>query len=297
MTARQLAGELEVSVRTVQRDLAALEAAGIPLMSVRGEGGGWALEGNYRTELTGMSAAEAVAMAVGRPATLLPELGLEDAGEAAITKVLASLPERIRIRAEQARRLVHVDLSSWDGEQLAALPDLHRAIVEHRLVRFRYALSESLATVAPLGLVAKGLVWYLVAERDDRARTYRIGKIADLVVLDQTSERPRNFDLERYWKEASARFQATLPSYFGSVRLRGEAARRVRYLPGARIDRTTAPDADGWVEVDIDFESESEARSYLLGLGGEMIVLHPPELRSAIVASAGRVLELNSEPP
>lgn len=173
MTAGELAGTLEVSVRTVQRDMESLSAAGVPVYALRGGQGGWALVEGFRTTLTGLTPAEAMAVAVGRPESVLKDLGIAGGGDAGLLKVVAALPELSQQLAEHARQRVHVDLEPWGGQAekvRAVLGALYQATATDQVAEVRYGSSDPFE-IQPLGLVAKGLVWYLVALRGGKLRT------------------------------------------------------------------------------------------------------------------------------
>lgn len=289
VTAGDLAHHLEVSVRTIQRDMEALGAAGVPVYATRGVEGGWELAGNYRTTLTGMTPVEALAIVAGRPPRLLEDLGLGE-GESALTKLLAALGPLAREAAERARQRIHVDLSRW-GERAPADPNLTRlqeAALADRLARVRYGGSKSTFVIAPVGLVAKGMVWYLVAIRDEAFRTYRVQRFTSVRVLDDAFERPADFDLATHWESVSAGLAQTWPSYTVTLRVRGQALDRLRWS-SAKVVRRGKPGRGGWTQVVVDLESSAEARSVVLSLGADAQVLEPVDLRQSVTQVAERI--------
>jgi predicted DNA-binding transcriptional regulator YafY len=299
MTAAELAGELEVSPRTIQRDMEALSGSGVPVYATRGVGGGWALHEGYRTSLTGLTSAEALAIVVGRPPGILAGLGLDDPGEAAVLKLLAAVSQSARDRAEHARQRVHVDIAPWGWsessmeEREALLPQLQRAVWDDRTVRIRYAASDTFFEVEPLGLVAKGSTWYLVARNNGRFRTYRVTRIHDLAVTDRSFERPNDFDLASHWQSASARYADQLPNYPVQLRARGDATRRVGWMQG-RDKQISSPDHNGWVTIDIDLEDEDNALTVVGMLGADVEIVSPKKLRRAAVELARRFAMTNA---
>src|SRR5512133_650698 len=178
MTAGELAARLEVSERTVLRDMDALSAAGIPVIADRGASGGWRLVDGYQTKLTGLTPAEIQSLFFARPERLMSDLGLKQEAATAMLKLEAALPERSRRDADFARSRLHVDPRGWrdPGESIGALPVILAALWQDRRVRFTYhrqLCEPGERTVDPLGLVAKGSTWYLVALSDGEPRTYR----------------------------------------------------------------------------------------------------------------------------
>jgi predicted DNA-binding transcriptional regulator YafY len=297
MTAAELARRLEVSERTIYRDMDALSAAGIPVFAERGAGGGWALLENYRTNLTGLNETEIQALFLTKPARLLADLGLQQAFDAALVKLLAALPpswETARRGAEYARQRIYVDAGGASGEDVSALRTLQEAVWQERKLQFSYQRSdgsfvERLAD--PLGLVARGSVWYLIAVVDGAIRTYRVSRVSAARVTDMPSIRLEGFDLATYWEQSRAEFKAQLPRYPIRVRADPAVLPRMWYAGRfSRIERVSAPDADGWVTVDVVFELAEDACEFALGFGPQMEVLEPAEVRAKVIAMAERTL-------
>jgi len=299
LTSRDLAGRLEVSPRTIHRDMEALSGAGIPVVAERGTGGGWSLLGEYRTNLTGLNEAEIQSLFVSKPSRLLTDLNLEKAAEGAFLKLLAALPSVYRRGAEHACQRIYVDVTGWNRAE-EAVPFLHalqEAVRQERRVRILYGRGECDAAterlVDPLGLVAKGSVWYFVAAAVDgeEVRSYRVSRVLQVEVLDEQCARPPDFDLAEFWEQSSAKFRAHLPQYRARVRVRQEIVARMPYAGRfARIERTGQPDAEGWVEVALRFDVEEMACEYALGFGTQLEVLEPVALREKVLAAARRVV-------
>src|SRR5579884_1889373 len=216
MTARELARRLEVSERTIHRDMEALSAAGVPVLAERGTGGGWKLMEGYSTNLTGLSEAEIQALFIAGPARLLADLGLRQASEAALIKLLAALPSFSRSNAQYVRNRIHIDATRWSSQEDAIpyLPTLQDAIWQERRLSMTYHRSDDTCVerlVDPLGLVAKGSVWYLVAAVEGEPRTYRVSRVQDARITDEPFVRPADFDLAAYWEQSASDFKANLP--------------------------------------------------------------------------------------
>ncbi|HJU52996.1 MAG TPA: WYL domain-containing protein, partial [Pyrinomonadaceae bacterium] len=273
LTARDLARRLEVSERTIHRDMDALSGAGIPVVAERGTGGGWSLLGEYRTNLTGLNEAEIQSLFVTQPSRLLADLNLEKASEGALLKLLAALPPLHRRGAEYARQRIYVDVTGWNRaeETVPLLHTLQDAIWQERRVRMNYGRGEcgtSERLVDPLGLVAKGSVWYVVAAVEGEVRSYRVSRIERAEILDSPVVRPPGFDLAAFWEESSERFRANLPRYRVRARVRQGVVERLR-LAGrfARVEEVGDADPEGWVEVALRFDVEEMACEYALGFG------------------------------
>jgi len=296
LTARELARRLEVSVRTILRDMDALSGAGIPVVSERGAGGGWSLLGEYRTDLTGLSDPEVGSLFVAHPPHLLADLDLKKAAEGALLKLLASLPEAQRRDAEYFRQRIHLDATGWRQAEESAplLRALQEAVWHERRLRMTYRRGECEEVervVDPLGLVAKGSVWYLVASVGGETRSYRVSRVLGAEPTGEPCRRPQGFDLAEFWRQSSARFGASLPRYRAVARVRREAVARLPYAGRfARVEEAGEPDADGWVRVVLRFDVEEMAVEYALGFGTLLEVLEPATLREKVVEAARAVI-------
>jgi len=301
MTASRLATELEVSVRTIYRDIEALSGAGVPIYAEAGPGGGVRLVDGYRTRLTGLTAEEAEALALSGLPGAASELGLGTVLAAAQLKVDAALPPELRSRAVRMRERFHLDAPGWFAREEAVphLATLSRAVWEEERVEIRYAKREGEVkrVIDPLGLVLKAGVWYLVAlsGRTRSVRSFRVSRVLAVRVLDEPAVRPEGFDLAAQWKESSRAFVESWPTYEARVRVRAEVIWHLRDVlePGAAaeaIETATEPDEDGWRETTVRVESMGMARHELLRFGGGLEVLDPPELREAMAAEAEQMV-------
>ena len=296
ITARELARRLEVSERTILRDMEALGVAGVPVVAERGAGGGWALLENYQTKITGLNKEEIQALFFSRPDKLLADLGMHQASEAAFLKLFASLPETSRRSAEYARQRFYVDSGGWRNspEDISSLPALHEAVWAERKLRFSYRRDDEYAydrIVDPLGLVAKGSVWYLVASSERNIRTYRVSRIRDAAMIEEPAERPPDFDLAAAWRRSSAEFKANLPRYYTTMRMAPEVQRALRF--GVRfgaVESTGAADASGWAVLRLRFDAEWVACQFALSWGAQIEVLDPAGLREQVVAAAREIV-------
>ncbi|HZY61040.1 MAG TPA: SpoIIE family protein phosphatase [Edaphobacter sp.] len=229
MTSRELAEKLEVSERTVHRDMEALSAAGVPVYAMRGSHGGWQIDEDWRTQVPGLDEAELRALLMAQPRSL-GDKHLAAAADRAIGKLMASLPAPLRERASSIRDRLYIDTTGWRGtsENLSMLTIVQEAVACDRKLFFYYwrAGKERVErTVDPLGLVAKGSTWYLFAGTDHGHRTYRISRMEGARVLDEPSIRPRNFDLEAAWKISAEEFRDEVKREMEMARLAYEARR------------------------------------------------------------------------
>lgn len=298
--AARLAEELEVSVRTIYRDVDALSAAGVPIYAEPGRDGGIALDRDYRTRLTGLTEAEAEALALAGPGGQARDLGRGGEALAAQLKLRASLPADRSAGAERIARRYHVDPVPWyqRAEDLPALPMLAEAVWRDRRVRFDYESWRGLRgwTLAPLGLVQKGGLWYLVGEADGATLTFRVANISALALLDSGFERPKGFDLARHWSSRIEAFEVELAREEAVIRI-SEEGRRILRAVSAMADEAVAATAQpaeraGWVEARIPVETPDYAARQLLRLGAEVEVIAPNALRAALASEAAQVYAL-----
>nr|WP_240463788.1 WYL domain-containing protein [Paenibacillus apiarius] len=293
MTSRELARRLEVSERTIFRDMEALCTAGIPVYADRGSTGGWALTEGYRTRLTGMKAQELMSLLLMNSSSLVDDLGLRGEFDSACLKLLAASPAELRRDAEVARERIHVDGAGWHqtSESSTYLPVVQEAVWEERTLRIEYERHDGLVTrtIHPLGLVAKRSVWYVVADTDGGLRSYRLSRVRHAELLEEAFARPAGFDLAAYWEQSTAQFQSSLPRYPARVRLND------RLLPRFTRERYvkvlhTVPADDGWSEADVEFDTLDSAAEMILGFGSFMEAIAPAELRSRVISEAKAIL-------
>ena len=285
-TVAQLSAALDVSPRTIQRDLEVLSLAGVPVYSIRGRGGGWTLLPDYRTRMTGLTPSEVMSVFVGATAHVLADLGLDASSDQAVTKLIASLPEGTRREAEYARQRLLIDHAGWDDRrEIPRWLDLCReAVWEELRLAISYADGTEPFEVSPLGLVAKARTWYLVAARTDgRLRTYRLSRLTSATLTHTPFTRPADFDLATYWTRSQREFQASRPSYPITLKVRDHAVRRFRPT------HPMVPADNGWWILHTDLESPDEARAAVLAQAGAAEVIAPPEL-AALVHQAARTI-------
>jgi predicted DNA-binding transcriptional regulator YafY len=298
MTARELAERLEVSQRTVHRDMEALSAAGVPVYAQRGVGGGWVLPDDYRTQITGLTEAEISALFSAQHRRLLADLGMGDAGRGAALKLLAAIPASSRDAAERATERIHIDLPSWrrPAEPVPMLPALQQAVWSDRRIQVRYRRGDgetSERIIDPLGLVAKGRLWYLVAASGGDPRTYRVSRIESVMILDEPSQRPDGFDLAAWWAESTSRFVSSLPEYPVLLRVDPRVLHQLERPGGyVRVLESGPVQEDGRLLLRLLYETEDDACRAVLIFGGLAEVLEPVELRDRVMESAREVLRV-----
>ncbi len=301
ISAQALASELEVSVRTVYRDVDELSASGVPVWAERGRLGGFQLQPGWRTRLDGLTAPEAQAVFLGGLPGPAAELGLGEAMASAQLKLLAALPEGWHEDARRVSSRFHLDPLDWYRSAAPSdhLATIAQAVWSERRVAMRYESWTSVAErkVEPLGVVLKAGVWYMAAASAGKEpRTYRLSNIRSLSATDEPFVRPRQFDLGAYWRASTRRFEAGLYQGTATLRVSERGMKRLTRL-GAVVaegaERSAEPDeAEGWIRVTIPIESVEHAASQLLGLGADAQALQPPALRERIAETLRQMAAL-----
>lgn len=290
MTADELAQELEVSPRTVLRDMEALSMAGVPVYAERGRYGGFSLLPGFRTELTGLNHDEALALLTAGSSRTGQAFGLNGPLATAMLKVIDALPEAQRGNLDDAatRLLVEpqTDLLSrrLATEQVseAVMVAVRKAVLVGRKLRFQYAAPGKAGrshTVDPIGLVTVRDRTYLLAAKSGDDRTYRLSRVLTAEVLAESAERPARVDLDRLWAERSAQF---LSEDHLLVTVRVDPERREELLDAVRVVRSEVPDGDGWLRFQVTFDDERHALWAIWRLGTAAVVIEPESLRAAL---------------
>jgi predicted DNA-binding transcriptional regulator YafY len=293
LTAAVLARELEVSERTIHRDVDALSAAGVPIYAERGPHGGIQLVDGYRTRLTGLTGEEAEAVFLSGLPGPAAELGLGTVVAAARLKILAALPPELRARAARLVERLHLDATGWfqAGEPVPHLATLANAVWESRHLEILYRRGSGTVArrVEPLGLVLKGGIWYVVAAADGQVRTYRAHRVAEARDLGTTFERPVGFDLAAHWSETTAAYEEAAPRIEVTVRVDTRALPALEDAVGTRAVREATRldadgDPDGWHRLRLSLDWPDEAAGRLVALGSRIEILDPPAVREAAIS-------------
>lgn len=301
LTAAQLAEQLEVSVRTIYRDVEALSESGVPIYAERGPHGGVRLVDGYRTRLTGLNEDEAEALFLSGLPGPAAELGLGTVVAAARLKVLAALPPELRARAARINQRFHLDAPGWfqSSDEVPLLERVAEAVWENRRIVIRYARSarDVDRLLDPLGLVLKGGVWYLVARPSgeaDQFRTYRVSRIRSITLRDERFERPGDFDLAGFWSKSISAYERGVPRMEVTIRVAPGRVHDLRDIVGEAAARGALPlgnhDPEGWTHLRLRLEWPAEAHEQLMRLGADVEVLAPAELQARMVEAARAVL-------
>lgn len=306
LPAWRIAELLEVSERTVLRDMEALSAAGVPVFTEPGRNGGCVLLDDFQTDVSGLTPDEAQAMFAFASRSAVDDLGLGASLGSALTKLAATVPEAALERADALSSVMVVDRRRWfaAAEEVPVLPLLREAAVRRHQVRLRYrSLRDERPrsrTVHPYGLVENSGVWYLLAAHRGEVKSFRVSRIASARELDAAAVVPDDLDLGAIWRETRAAFESSRDAQELVVAVAPRALDLFRQistsqaLPGGVPRQTgTHPDPDGgpdWVELTLLARGPRAATAMVLGFGGDVLLIGPPHLRRAMIASAEATL-------
>ena len=287
VTADELSRALEVSVRTIYRDMDHLSLAGVPVYADRGRDGGFALLDGWTMPSTGLTNVEVEALLLSGMPGQVRQLGLHAAMLSGQAKLMQTMPENQRAMIGRISAHVHVDPVSWFGAEEPAreLDVISDAVWNRKKLACTYQSwkGEVDRVLDPLGLVVKGGTWYLAALTDGDKRIYRIAKFLKITALDKDFARPKDFDLASFWREAVTRYETDIYQGTATLQLTKTGFERLSLLgePVARAARRSS-NGDDELIVTIPIESIAHASTELLRLGNECTVLQPPELVDAI---------------
>lgn len=291
MTAKELASILEVSTRTIYRDIDALSFAGIPIYGETGPGGGFGLVDSYRTTLTGLSDLERHALFMLSIPAPLSQLGFGDELRTALLKLTAALPDTSRDESERVHQRIFLD-STWWKQSVGFLPylqALYKAIWEDHLVRMTYksyGYIPFVQIVEPYGLISKAGVWYLVYKFHGQFRVFIVTELTEVSILHDTFTRTIGFDLELFWKNWCKQQESIQELYLTQILVNPAILSDIKKEFGnprfIEIDEKKTHHRTGWAAVELAFRSLLDARTRLLPFGGSIEVLDPLALRLSL---------------
>ncbi len=297
MTAQELAEALQVSKRTIYRDIEALDLAGVPIYTQDGRSGGIYLDKQYRISLNSLGREEVQSLFIYGMEGPIAYIGLDNAIENALLKLLAALPHRYRNEAERMRQRIHFDSSQWFYQRDVSqwMPLLLQAVFEDRKIWLRYLRGDATLServISPYGVVAKLDIWYLVARTDEGdMRTFRVSRFKSLKLLDETFERSPSFDLADYWRESTRRYEASNPRYNLKLLVAPDNPGVTRYLSEAYGAQVEPADQQGWTALTLSLGAMQEARMVVMAMGDRIEIVDPPELRDEVRKWLGLLLQ------
>ncbi|WP_238650078.1 helix-turn-helix transcriptional regulator [Paenibacillus piscarius] len=296
ISSSELAQRLEVSERTIFRDMEALGTAGIPVLAERGREGGWRLAEGYRTSLTGMNPGEIAALLLPADPAILQALDIEEEFSSAARKLQAAAMRQPSALTGFLSERVHIDGAGWhpSGEVYPCLNALQQAVWEERQVHITYVRGEDTAkrTISPLGLVAKRGVWYVAADTEGGLRTYRVSRITGVEITGKPVVRPADFNLAEYWEASTAAFKSALPRYPASLLVKDSTMKELERERYVRILHQEPAADPGWIITETEFHTLESACKIILSLSPGIQVTAPEDLTSAVTSALRGALAL-----
>ncbi len=299
LTAAQLSKELEVSKRTIYRDIDSLSISGIPVYADGGPGGGYSLLDSYKTDLTGLTKEETEALfllSIPGPAA---DLKLNKEMKNALLKLSSSLPADLKKTEDLLKQRIHFDTNPWfqRSEKIGFLEQIQESVWNDRKIKIIYSDKNDNRTeriVSPFGLVAKAGIWYLIADTVKGYRVFKIARILEFETLEELFERPENFLLEDFWHDWCSGFERSLKGYKTVLKFSPEGIKIAESIwPGLKKRNTNAEsEADGWKTVNFTFANIYEAAGQILEFGPVVKVIKPAELQKRIQSQAHKIVEL-----
>lgn len=297
LSSRQLAEKLEVSERTITRDMEALSMSGVPVYAERGSHGGWLLSEGYRTNLTGLKANEFISLIVSAHPGLLTDLGIKQQFDIALQKLMTASPASIKRTTELIQQKIHIDGAGWHqaNESCPYLTIVQEAVMaEYELcIQYKRNQDNEVRTlqIQPIGLVAKRSVWYVVAVSEGELRTYRVSRIMHAEKLNESFSYPADFNLAQYWEQSLVQFQQKLPRYMVKLKIDESLLERLeqnRYITILQSDTASS----GFLEATIQFATIEHACEMVLSFGARVEVIAPSELRAKVIAEMQAIVNL-----
>ncbi|TLS36827.1 helix-turn-helix transcriptional regulator [Pseudalkalibacillus caeni] len=301
VTTKELAQELEVTQRTIHRDMEALISAGIPIFSERGKGGGWSIMDNWQNRLSWLKNEEVQSLFIPSSNNLLADLGFNEISEKAREKLYSSVPYQHKEEAIKLWERVYIDTSTWKDrtEHQAFITDIKRALFNEKKLKIiyeKYNGKSDERIIEPLGLVSKGDKWYLVALKKGEYRNYRVSRIKSVIMLDEEFTYPSYFNLQSYWKKSKKEFVNNLPRYIVQVKVLSSIIPRLKFTGKfVEVIEVGNNDIDQWLPVTLSFHSEEEAVEYIFGFGNKMKVANPVHLKDTLIIMAKDVIDMYKE--
>ncbi|MCA0970670.1 YafY family transcriptional regulator [Halobacillus litoralis] len=299
VSTRELAEELEVSERTIHRDMESLSTAGIPVYAERGAAGGWKLIDNWKQKLSWLKEKEVLALFLPQAEKIISDLNMDTSSTDIRDKLLLSIPNGAKESAEKLWSRIHVDMGTWKGgsnESLPALDVLKEAVLNNGIAMILYKKAngdQKNVRIKPLGLVAKSSAWYVVAmNEEDEFRSYKVNRVKECTVTNETFERPADFVLAEHWESSKKQFVKNLPEFQVNVKASRFAQERIHFTGRFVSSQKVKKEAEGWAELALTFNSEEEAVNFIVGFGNQVVVCSPHSLRDKVTGRAREILEL-----
>lgn len=296
LTATELSEKLEVSVRTIYRDINSLSSIGVPIFSDRGTNGGIKLLGDYKTSLTGINNDELYALFISPGDKILDDLGINKLKNSTILKFLGNSSSHQMKEVENIKNYIYIDMNTWNENphsmNKSVLSTLQNAIWNSKVLKIVYRkINETKEVILnPLGLVCKRGNWYLIGINNEIIKTYKVSSIEFSTLMDTSFDRPNDFNLENHWKSSTSHYKSLIPKYSFTFKINGCILNHIKERPFFTITETIIKDDETYIQID--FESIWQGIEFAFGYGKDIKIIEPVEAINEIKKKAVEIVNL-----
>ncbi|HAG43813.1 MAG TPA: alpha/beta hydrolase [Clostridium sp.] len=296
LTANELAQRLEVSARTIYRDIESLSSLGIPVFSDRGTNGGIELLGDYKTSLNGINDDEIYSLFLPTGDKILEDLGIQKLKDSTILKLLGnSSPYQVK-EIENIQNYIYIDMHTWSENPTNVNKDilsiLQNAIWNHKILKIVYRkINETKEIILnPLGLVCKRGIWYLIGINAEVIKTYKVTSIESTLLIDEHFDRPSDFNLEAHWKSSTSNFKSLIPKYTFTFKVNSSVINHIKERKFITINNEVIKDNE--IYLDINFDDIWQGIEFAFTYGKNIKIIKPIEAINEIKIKASEVIKL-----
>lgn len=296
LTASELANRLEVSVRTIYRDIDSLSSIGVPIISNRGSCGGIQLLGDYKSSLTGLSNDELKYIVMSPSNKVLSDLGIDMPNESTFLKLLGEASHSQIKEAKNIKDFIYIDMEPWNQSNISInldiMSSLQSSIWSTKVLKFDYRKMDVIKEVIlnPLGLVCKKGVWYLVGDNDNIIKSYKVSSMEKVTILNDTFTRPNNFNLEIYWSTSTSNFLSLIPKYLFKFKVNENILNHIKERKFINIKNINTKGSG--IYIDIEFDSLWQGVEFAFGYGSNVKIISPEDAIYLIKSKANEVINL-----
>ncbi len=296
ITAKTLSEKLEVSERTIYRDMDVLSSLGIPIYSERGRNGSFKLNGKFQTSLTGLTHNDIYYFSLPVPKKLIDDLNISTPNDSSYMKLLSTAPEETKSSLTDIKNLLYIDIDSWTKETYETdrhvLLELQHAVWKSVAIDLTYDKTNEMKHyhLKPLALVLKRSVWYLVAMDDQCIKNFRVDRMLQLEIKSANFTRPADFNLETYWHTTVNKFRKELPKYTVIIDISEELGKQLKRRKSIRIIEEAFNSSTHVYRLKILFDIEFEAMQFVFEYGNRIKIIEPKSLIDSLKRKAKEIL-------
>ena len=296
LTAKDLAKRLEVSVRTIYRDIESLSSLGIPIFTDRGTNGGIKLLGDYQTSLSGLNKDELYSLFIPTGDKVLDDLGIGKLKDSTMIKLLGDSSTYQINEIKNIQDYIFIDMYTWGENPLkvdtAILSILKEGIWNSKVLNIAYKKINETKNVLlnPLGLVCKRGIWYLIGENNEIIKTYKVSNIESALLTDILFDRPKDFNLEKYWKSSTSNFKSSIPKHTFTFKVNPSIVNHIKSRQFISISNIVVEDDN--IYMDIDFDAVFQGIEFAFGYGKDIEIIYPIDARTEIKKRSSEIIKL-----